>query len=118
MIEGLGVDLVSVERLRSVVERRGEEFLQRVFTEKEREYCLSRSRKFEHLAGRFAAKESIVKAVGHKLPWLGIEVLSGEDGNPSAKLVDEEIVGRPVVHVSISHTASYAIAVAILEAES
>lgn len=116
-IEGIGVDLVSVERLEGIVERWGDGFLYRVFTEREREYSLSRKRRYEHLAGRFAAKESVVKAVGRKLPWRGIEIVTEENGKPYVRLDIENgsITDGTDIHVSIAHTEEYAIAMAMME---
>lgn len=116
-IEGIGVDLVSVKRLGEMVEKWEEEFLYRVFTEKEREYCLSRKRRYEHLAGRFAAKEAVVKAIGRKLPWREIEIITEKNGKPHVRL-DFKNRGIPdgnEIHVSITHTEEYAIAMAIME---
>lgn len=113
----MGVDLVSVERVKEAVEEWGKRFLHRVFSEREREYCLSRKRKYEHLAGRFAAKESVVKAVGRKLPWREIEVIAEKSGEPFVRLdlTDERIPDGAEVHLSITHTEEYAIAIAIIE---
>ena len=78
LLIGLGADLVDVERIRGVVDRQGDRFLQRVFTEEERTYCFGMKIPFPHLAARFAAKEAVSKAfttgIGAELGWKSISV--------------------------------------------
>jgi holo-[acyl-carrier protein] synthase len=120
---GLGCDIIEVERVRGVVERQGERFLQRVFTEEERVYCYGRARPSNHLAARFAAKEAISKCftvgIGAELGWKSASIYHGERNQPLVRL-DEK--GRELLHrmgatcvlVSLSHTDSVAMAVAAL----
>jgi len=114
VIKGIGVDLVAVERIERMAETWGDKFLTRVYTEKELQYCLQRRRRYEHLAGRFAAKESFIKASGNKLPLANIEVVSLENGEPALRLDSDSRRGREQVHLSITHDGSYALAMVII----
>lgn len=117
-IQGLGIDIVSVSRIEGMVETWGEDFLDRVFAGSELDYCLSKRRKYEHLAGRFAAKEAVIKATGRKLPWKSIEVLSEKDGSPSVRLsldCQTAIRSEANLFVSITHQEDFALAVAVHE---
>jgi len=113
-IKGIGVDLVAVERIERMVDSWGEKFLTRVYTDEELQYCLPKRRKFEHLAGRFAAKESFIKAYGEKLSLKDIEVISLENGEPALRLVSDSQNLRGQVHLSITHESSYALAMLII----
>lgn len=121
MLAGLGNDIVEIERIRSLIARYPERFLKRIFTSKERDYCLKRKEPALHFAGRFAAKEAIVKALGtgfsHGLTWQDFEILPNALGKPNVHLSSsaQELLDHPVLHVSISHCKEYATAVAIWE---
>ncbi len=118
-VKGLGHDLIEISRIRHSVEKHGAHFLDRLFTQKEQEYC----RKFEdpvpHFAGRFAAKEAIAKALGTgfgaDVGWHDLEVLNDERGKPVVRVSDAlaEKFGDVHLLVSISHAADHASAVAI-----
>ncbi|MDP2913109.1 MAG: holo-ACP synthase [Candidatus Omnitrophota bacterium] len=123
MIFGTGVDIVEVFRMKNAVNKWGDGFLKKVFTDKEIGYSNSRRFAHQHFAARFAAKEAVIKAFGQprKFPvnWTDIEVLNDKEGKPiiefhgdalrlkKAKRVNEVIV-------SMSHSKNYAIANAIL----
>ena len=125
MIVGHGIDIVSVERLRQSVEEHGQHFLDRVFTAAEQAYCArSRKRYYEHLAGRFAAKEAVLKVLGTGwrggIAWTDIEITNEASGQPrltltgeSARVAAERGITR--WHVSISHIETHATASAIGE---
>lgn len=124
MILGTGIDLVEVSRIRSSLEKFGDRFLKRVLRADEIAYCQSHKDPAPFVAGRFAAKEAISKAfgtgIGSKLGWLDIEVGRKETGEPFAILHDGGIkllseCGGHKVHLSITHTASHASAIAVLE---
>jgi holo-[acyl-carrier protein] synthase len=108
----IGIDIVDVSRIEAVKRRHGERFLRRIFTDSEIAYARSKRRSSETLAGRFAAKEAFMKAVGRRLPWREIEVLSGERGKP---LISYK--GEHYRSVSISHEKAYAIAAVTIEGE-
>lgn len=118
MIIGTGVDITEVKRLRQAVEKWGEEFLNRVFTKEELENAKSRGSLYQHLAGRFAAKEAVFKALGDaNLNWKDVQVLNDKDGKPHCVILNgrNKKIG---VHISISHVKNYAVASAIITQKS
>jgi len=114
MIIGTGVDITEVMRLRKAVEKWGEEFLNRVFTSEELENAKTRGSLYQHLAGRFAAKEAVFKAFGDpRLSWKDVEILNDKEGKPRCVILSSR--GKKIdVHVSISHVKNYAVANAII----
>ena len=111
----IGTDIVEVYRINELILRSGESFKNRVFTTLEQNYCDSKSSPSIHYAGRFAAKESIIKAVkssGYKNPisFKDVEILSSDSGAP---IVDLHFVLEGECKVSISHTESHATASAL-----
>lgn len=124
MIIGMGVDLAEVERIQAAIERHGETFLKRVYTLKEREYCEQFKNKYERYAGRFAAKEATMKALGtgwgRGVRWVDLEVVRERGGKPSVALAGEagkiaERMGVKNIALSITHTATMALAQVIFE---
>lgn len=120
---GLGCDVIEVERVRGVLERQGERFLQRVFTEEERTYSFGHKFPHRHLAARFAAKEAVSKAfttgIGAELGWKSVSIFHGTRREPLVRLDDKgrallAQVGATHVLVSLSHTDTVAMAVAAL----
>ncbi|MBS3735709.1 MAG: holo-ACP synthase [Candidatus Bipolaricaulota bacterium] len=116
-VRGIGIDIVKVPRLKQLVDRWDRKFLDRVFTDTELDYCFSARRKHEHLAGRFAAKEAVIKALGEKIPWKSINVESERNGRPFVLVERDE--GKDNLnenlHISITHLEDYALAIAVLE---
>lgn len=116
---GLGNDIVEIERIRQSIERHGQHFLNRLFTEREQDYCYKFKDPVPHFAGRFAAKEAISKALGTgfgaQLSWQEIEILNDGDGRPVVHLSADvqKRFNHPHLLVSISHCTQYAAAVAI-----
>ncbi len=104
-IKGVGVDIESVERFRKLPYVENKLFYQGIFTPKEIRYCLSRANPYPHFAGRFAAKEAVIKASDKKCGMKNIEILNQRNSQP--------FVNRKNFLVSISHAADYAIAVAV-----
>lgn len=126
-IIGIGVDLVRVDRIRAIMERWHDRFLSRLYTEAERQYCFRRASPYASLAGRFAVKEAILKALGvgwsRGVSWIDIEVLNDAAGRPIAtvrgrleSLMQE--AGVTAIHVSLAHDADYAMAEVVLTKES
>jgi holo-[acyl-carrier protein] synthase len=126
-IVGIGLDLVKIARIRMMVERWQDRFLDRLYTDAERRYCFSRASPYSSLAGRFAAKEAVLKALGTGwsagVRWVDIQVLNDTRGRPMATV--EGRVGALIrdagvtgIHVSLSHDAEYAIAQAVLTKDS
>ena len=111
----LGTDIVKVTRIKALLEKSGKRFKEKIFTNLEQEYCDSKSSPSLHYAGRFAAKESIIKAVkssGYKNPisFKDIEILPSDSGAP---LVSLHFILKCECKVSISHTKSHATASAL-----
>ena len=122
-----GIDLVDFGRIEQMINRHGERFLERIFTAAEQAYAESNKNSVEKLAGRFAAKEAILKLVGTgwrgKIAWTDIEIVNTAAGQPEVTLVGEveEIANRlgiKHISVSITHTANFAIASAVALRES
>lgn len=122
-----GIDLVDCNRLREMIDRHGERFLVRVFTQTELNYCLGRKREIEHLAGRFAAKEAVLKMLGtgwkNGIKWTDIEVQNLPSGQPKVRLAGRcrelaDAQNIALILLSISHTETHAIASAIAARES
>ena len=117
MISGIGLDIVELKRIKRILERQSK-FVDRILTEKEKEVYekLSSNRKVEYLAGRFAAKEAFSKAygtgIGNSLSFLDIQVENDEKGKPFFRYPEET-----GVHLSITHSAEYAVAQVIIEKE-
>lgn len=122
MILGLGNDIVEIHRINDAL-KKNPRFLTRVFTGNEQEYLVSRKMKTESIAGGFAAKEAVSKAIGtgfRDFSMKDIEVLRDENGRPyvilhenALKTADQK--GIKKIHVSISHCRTYAFAVATAE---
>lgn len=112
-IIGTGTDIAEVPRLKKAVEKWGTAFTGRIFTSRELEYAGSKLNKYIHLAGRFAAKEAVFKAVGNKdLTFKDIEIINADDGKPLCRFTTDKAPGVKV-HISISHVKNYAVANAI-----
>ncbi|MCL5965818.1 MAG: holo-ACP synthase [Deltaproteobacteria bacterium] len=124
MIVGIGVDIVDVRRVDALLARHRERFLKRVFTEAEAEYAGRSVRAAERLAGRFAVKEALLKALGtgksRGILWRDVETVPGPLGRPETRLYGNalkymERLGGERVHVSVTHDGGKAVAFVILE---
>jgi holo-[acyl-carrier protein] synthase len=122
VIYGIGIDIVKVERMRKAVERWGERFLRRVFTDAEVAYAYKKAEPWLSLSVRFAAKEAFIKAAGSGVPLLltDVEVLNAGDGRPFLKvkggagaLFESESIRS--AHLSLSHERDYGVACVVLE---
>lgn len=126
MIAGTGVDLVEINRLKDIIARRGERFIERIFTPAEKAYCEKQKEPSLHFAARWAAKESCLKALGlgiGAVGWKEMEVVTTPSGKPelrlsgkAGKILKKKGIGR--LFLSLSHTCHEAVAVVILERES
>ena len=128
MIIGIGVDIIEIERVRQAI-RNNKNFLSKLFTEREIDYFISRNMNSEVIAGNFAAKEAVSKALGTGIrgfSFKDIEILRNELGKPEvilhngANLIGNKLVENNNslrVHLSISHNNSSAIAYSVLEGE-
>jgi holo-[acyl-carrier protein] synthase len=117
-----GIDLVDFPRIEDMVKRHKDRFIERVFTSAEQAYAKANRNNIEKLAGRFAAKEAVLKLLGTgwrgKIAWTDIEVVNTAAGQPQVKLTGEvkkiaDNLGITQISVSITHTANFAIASAV-----
>jgi holo-[acyl-carrier protein] synthase len=124
MIVGTGIDIAEVPRIRHSIERFGDRFLKRIFTEGEIRYCDSKANRVERYAARFAAKEAAMKALGtgwnHGVRWRDCEVTRLPGGRPTIQFHGRAAefaskLGVRNAALSISHTEEQAIAQVILE---
>jgi holo-[acyl-carrier protein] synthase len=122
-ILGVGMDIVETKRIAESIERFGDRFLHRVFLEGEVAYANSMKFPHLHLAARFAAKEAISKAfgtgIGRELGWRDLEIIREPSGAPRVQLHGRaeayaKAKGVQTVHVSLSHTAEYGAASAVI----
>jgi len=122
-----GIDLVDCPRIEEMMERHGERFVKRVFTAAEQTYAEANKNMVEKLAGRFAAKEAVLKLMGTgwrgKIAWTDIEITNNAAGQPEVALSGEvkkiaEELGMGHISISITHTANFAIASAVALADS
>ncbi|MFC7394903.1 holo-ACP synthase [Scopulibacillus cellulosilyticus] len=118
MIIGTGIDMIECHRIKKQITN--DKFIDRILTiqEKQRFNQLSDHRKVEYLAGRFAAKEAYAKAkgtgIGNTLSWRDIEVINNGQGKPILKDMTDE---QQVIHLSITHTDTFAAAFVIIESK-
>ncbi len=122
MIYGIGIDIVSVGRIKRAVDRWGDRFLRRVFTEREIDYSYKKKEPSLSLSARFAAKEAVIKAIGSEIhvAMTDIEVMNRGSGQPFI-----EVKGRlrtffeersiKCVHLSMSHEREYSVACVVVE---
>ncbi len=121
-ILGIGTDIIECPRIGKMIEQHGELFLRRVYTEREIRYCQARKHAIEHFAGRWAAKEAILKAIGtgwsRGIAWTDLEVRNAPGGQPKVlvgggakEAARERGIGD--IMVSISHCRTYATAYAL-----
>ena len=128
MILGIGTDICDIRRIEQSIEKHGERFLKKIFTQGERDYCQEKARPAMSFAKRFAAKEAIAKALAGpetgSLPWQSVEVQNDPSGRPIAILngkalerlnsqIESGYVGH--IHLSLSDDFPYATAFAIAE---
>ena len=124
MIVGLGVDITEVDRMEAAIARRGRAFLTRLFTPSEIGYCERHRHSAERFAGRFAAKEAAMKALGtgwaRGVRWIDIEVVREPSGKPTLKLAGAAqaiaaSLGVKHIAVTITHDGNTALAQVIFE---
>ncbi len=119
MIIGVGTDITEVKRLKQAVEKWGDAFLTKIFTPKEVAHAKTRgSVMYQHMAGRFAAKEAVYKALGDReVSWKDLEVLNDVHGKPHCTLRRRRHAQKLHIHLSISHVKNYAVACAVVSKE-
>ncbi len=122
-IRGIGVDVVDVKRMKSVLEKQKEYFLNKVFSDMEVTYCKTRKKPYIHFAARFAAKEAVAKAMrtgwSGAFHWRDIEVVNDQTGAPHILLSREvaKALEHCNVHLSLSHTENTVVAFVVLESK-
>ena len=114
-----GIDIIEVERIKDSIEKLGDKFLNRVFTENEIAYCESKkTNKYQHYAARFAGKEAIFKAVSplldnkFSIDWTDAEILNDKQGRPYVIFYKDELK-KVNIDLSLSHIKEYALATAV-----
>ncbi len=124
MVIGIGIDIIEIDRVKESVDKFGEHFLQKIYTEKELDYCLNKTDKYQHLAARFAAKEAVYKALSsgwnENIGWKNIEITNLPNGMPVVALngnVKSFLTNQKNLKISISHSRDYVAAVAIIYKE-
>lgn len=121
MIDGLGIDLVKIERIKDIIERWDKKFTSKLFTENEITYCTGHKQPHLHYASTFAAKEAFIKAHGRgNLKFKEIELIRENSGKPVIRLHGKalEIIHKKKINnisVSLTHDGDYSIAVVVLE---
>ena len=124
MIVGLGIDIAEIDRIEAAIKRHGQRLLERLFTPAEIAYCESHRNRAERYAGRFAAKEAAMKALGTGwrggIRWVDIEVVREPSGKPTIRLAGEAAnrasrLGVQRIALSITHSGKTALAQVILE---
>ncbi len=112
-----GTDIIEISRVKESIESTNKKFCERVYTEKEREYCENKKmQKYQHYAARFSAKEAVFKAVSDELEnkfqinWKDIEILNDEKGRPYVNILNNKIQNIEDIDISLSHCKEYAIA--------
>ncbi len=124
MIVGTGVDIVDISRVKELLDRYPDRFVERVFTDGESAYAFSGVLAAERLAGRFAVKEAVMKALGtgksQGILWRDVETVRAPSGKPEVRLHGQasrwlESIGGDTVHASITHDGGRAVAFVIIE---
>lgn len=112
-----GVDIIEISRIQDSIEKLGDNFLKRIYTKKEIEYCESKGKsKYEHYAARFAVKEAAFKAVSEEvkdkfeITWKDIETTNDQNGRPKTEILFLKSKKVENIDVSISHCKDYAVA--------
>lgn len=123
MIFGIGIDIIEIERIQNSVEKFKDTFLNKIYTQTELDYCLSKKNKYQHLAARFAAKEAIAKAVAtgwsKGFRWKDIEIFNESSGMPNVTLYGnlKKFLGEnKALKITMSHSKHYVTCFAIIYA--
>jgi holo-[acyl-carrier protein] synthase len=121
MVRGIGVDIIEIERIRESIERTGTQFLEKIYSPAEVEYCNAKAYRYQHFAARFAAKEALSKAVATgwagEFRWKNVEIINNPSGKPDIILHGSmrELLGTARVHLSMSHSDSHVVAMVVIE---
>ncbi|MBI3586357.1 MAG: holo-ACP synthase [Ignavibacteriales bacterium] len=120
-IQGIGVDVVDVDRMKQALDAWGQQLMEKLFTKAEITYCTAKKNPSEHFAARFAAKEAVSKAIqtgwSGAFRWKDVEVANSPSGAPKI-IVHHTLastLGAAKIHLSLSHTKTTVVAFAIIE---
>ena len=112
-----GIDIIEIDRIKSSIEDLGDKFINRVFTDNEIEYCESKKKqKYQHYAGRFAAKEAAFKAISkilddkYSVCWKDFEIINDTQERPKLNILNANLEDIESIDISISHCKTYAVA--------
>ncbi len=121
MVIGIGIDIIEIDRIKKSIDDYGDQFLQKIYTENEIKYCLSKQDKYQHLAARFAAKEAIYKAISSnwnsELSWQDMDIVNAPNGMPEVKFrghLEKFLSKDKELKISMSHSRDYVTCVAIV----
>ena len=121
MIIGIGVDIIEIDRVKNSVDKFGEQFLNKIFTKNELDYCLSKANKYQHLAARFVAKEAVSKALAtgwnNEFNWKNVEIFNKPNGMPYVELkgnLKSFLSDDKNLKISMSHSRDYVVCFAII----
>lgn len=113
-----GTDIIEIERIKQSIEKLENSFLNRIYTDREIQYCESKKKqKYQHYAARFAAKEAVFKAISkgledkYKINWKDIEIVNNSQGRPAVFMNGIE---QKNIDISISHCKKYAVATVVM----
>lgn len=121
MVIGIGIDIIEIDRIKKSIDTFGDSFLNKIYTKTELDYCLAKHNKYQHFAARFAAKESIYKALAtgweKDATWKSMEITNESNGLPVVKFfgkLKEFLAEDKDIKISISHSDNYVTCVAII----
>ena len=121
MVIGIGIDIIEIDRIKNSVDKFGDAFLNKIYTQNELDYCLSKHNKYQHLAARFAAKEAIYKALASswekEASWKSMEITNEPNGLPVVAFfgkLKEYLSDDKDIKISLSHSENYVTGVAVI----
>jgi holo-[acyl-carrier protein] synthase len=122
MVLGIGIDIIEIDRIKKSIDKYGDSFLNKIYTNMEIEYSLLKANKYQHLAARFAAKEAIAKALSYSgengFNWQDIEIYNEVNGMPKVRLFNKLLAllgDDKQIHITMSHSENYVTCFALLE---
>lgn len=121
MVIGIGIDIIEIDRIKNSIDRFGNSFLNKIYTDKEISYCSQKNNSYQHYAARFAAKEAVYKALTtgweKGLSWQNIEITNEDNGMPVVALngkLESFLSDGKKLKISLSHSRDYVACVAII----
>ncbi|MFC2103154.1 holo-ACP synthase [Bacteroidota bacterium] len=121
MVLGIGTDIIEIGRIKRSIENYGENFLKKIYTPAEIEYCQTKVNKYQHYAARFAAKEAVYKALAsgwqRSISWQDLEIFNESNGMPNVKIfgkLKKFLSSDKSLKISMSHSENYVTCVAIV----